>query len=137
MKSFNLKLIAPDGVKYEAEATEAIIPTPDGEVTILADHMPLISLIAPGEIILKNGSQEHYLATQGGILEISKNVVKILADTAEDANSLDEIKIEEARKKAELMLQNAKDEVDFANAQSMLEKQLAKLKVLKRRKKYR
>ena len=56
MSKFKLKLIAPDGVKYEAEATAVILPTSDGEIEILPGHMPLVSLLAPGEMIIKNGS---------------------------------------------------------------------------------
>lgn len=137
MKTFNLKLIAPTGIAYEGETSEAILPTRDGQITILPDHMPLITLLAPGEIILKNSGKEHYLVTEGGIAEIAKNTVKILADTAESADSLDQIKIEEAKKKAEESLSNARNDSEFATAYSTLEKQLAKIQVLKRRKKYR
>ncbi len=136
--NFNLKIIAPDGVKYEEEATEISLPTPDGYITILPNHMPLIALLKPGEIIIKNGSKIHELATEGGIVEISNNLVKILADTAEEVNNLNELRIIEAKKAAEERLKNAKDDVEFADAAAHLEKQLAKLSILnKRRKKYR
>jgi len=137
MKSFKLKLIAPDGVKYEGEVCEVSLPTPDGQISILPDHMPLISLLAPGEIVLKTSGKEHFLATEGGVVEISNNAVKILADSAESAESLDQVKINEARKKAEQSLASAKTEIEFADATAMLEKQLAKIRVLKKRKKYR
>lgn len=137
MNSFKLKLIAPDGVKYEENATEISLPTPDGTITILPNHMPLITLLRPGEIIIKNGGQSTELSTEGGIIEISNNLVKILADTAEIADSLDELKITEAKKAAEERLANAKDEAEFADASAALEKQLAKLNFLTKRKKYR
>lgn len=137
MKTFKLKLIAPDGVKYEGEALEASLPTPDGQISILPDHMPVISLLAPGEIVLKTSGKEHYLATEGGVVEISNNLVKILADSAESADSLDQAKIDEAKKKAEQSIANAETDVEFADATAALEKQLAKLRVLNKRKKYR
>lgn len=137
MSTFKLKLIAPDGVKYEEDATEVTLPTVDGQVTILPNHMPLITLLKPGEIIIKNGTKIHELATEGGIVEISNNLVKILADTAEDVSSLDELKIAEAKKIAEERLANAKDDVEFTDASAMLEKQITKLNLLtKRKKKY-
>ncbi|NCN42511.1 ATP synthase F1 subunit epsilon [Candidatus Berkelbacteria bacterium CG10_big_fil_rev_8_21_14_0_10_43_13] len=135
--NFNLKLIAPDGVKYDETATEAILPTDLGQIAILPNHMPLISLLRPGEIIIKNGTKEHHLATEGGIIEVADNVVKILADTAEDADSLDELKIIEAKKAAEQSLRTAVDSVDYANAAAQIEKQLAKLQFINRRKKYK
>jgi len=137
MNTFNLKLIAPDGVKYEADAIEATLPTPDGQITILPNHMPLISLLSPGEIVLKIDGKEHILVTEGGIAEIANNTVKILADTAEDINSLDQLKIEEAKKHAEELIATAKTDIEYANAAAHLEKQLSKLSILKRRKKYR
>lgn len=134
MSTFNLKIIAPDGVKYQAEATEITLPTPAGQITVLPDHMPLVSLLSPGEIILRNGSKTNELATEGGIVEICDNLVKVLADTAEDADSLDELKIMEAKKAAETRLAEAKDDVEFTDAAASLEKQLAKLSFLTKRK---
>jgi len=137
MNSFTLKLIAPDGVKYEQEATEVILPTDRGEIGVLPNHMPLIALLKPGEIVIKNGSSTHNLATEGGLVEVANNVVKVLADTAEDAGSLDELKIIEAKKAAELVRDSAQNEVEYNEAAVMIEKQLAKLKFLDKRKKYK
>jgi len=135
---FILKLIAPDGVKYEAEAEAVILPTPQGQIEILPNHMPLVSLLSAGEIVIKNGPDEHFLATEGGIVEIANNLVKILADTANEASTLDELKIAEAKKAAGERLANAKDEVEFADAAAHLEKQITMMKLAeKRKKKYR
>jgi F-type H+-transporting ATPase subunit epsilon len=138
IKQFQLRLIAPDGVKYQKEATEVALPTENGQITVLPDHMPLVTLLKPGEIVIKNGSTTEELATEGGIVEIENNIVKILADTAEDVASLDELKIAEAKKAAEARLAEAKDDVEFTDATAELEKQLAKLSFLaKRKRKYR
>jgi F-type H+-transporting ATPase subunit epsilon len=133
MKTFTLKLIAPSGVKYESEASAVFLPTPDGTIEILPDHMPLIALLSPGEIIIKNNSTEKSLVTDGGIVEITNNLVKILADEAEEAANLDELKILEAKHAAEERLANAQDDVARADATAQLEKQLSKLKYVKRR----
>jgi F-type H+-transporting ATPase subunit epsilon len=134
MNKFNLKLIAPTGVAYEGEVTEASIPTPDGQITILAKHMPLVTALSPGEIKLKTNGKNWYMATEGGIAYVAKNSLKILADTAESAESLDEAKIIEAKRKAEKLLSNINDEQEFAAVEATIEKQLAKLSFLKRRK---
>ncbi len=137
MKNFTLKLISPDGVKYEEEASSVVLPTDRGQIEILPNHMPLISLLKPGEIIVKNGNREHDLSTEGGVVQIENNLVTVLADTADDASSLDELKIIEAKKSAEHRLTQAVDDVEFADAEALLEKQLAKLSFLaKRKKKY-
>lgn len=132
-KNFILKLIAPDGVKYEEEATEVVLPTDGGQIQVLPGHMPLTVLLKPGEITIKNNDKTHHLATEGGVAQISQELVKILADTAEDAESLDELAIIEAKKLAEDRVKNAKDQVEFTDATAHLEKQIAKLTFLKRR----
>jgi F-type H+-transporting ATPase subunit epsilon len=134
---FKLKLVAPDGVKFEETASQITLPTRNGQITILPGHEPLITLLKPGEIIIKDGTKVHELATEGGVVEITQTEVKILADTAEDVNDMNELKIMEAKKAAEQRLAKAKDGVEFADAASMLEKQIAKLNFLtKRKKKY-
>ena len=130
-------MISPEGIKYDQEVIQATLPTPNGQITILPNHEPLVALLSAGEILLKIDGKEHILATEGGIVEISNNTVKILADTAEDIDSLDQLKIEEAKEHAEHLLANAKDDIEHADALAHLEKQLAKLSILKRRKKYR
>ena len=99
-KTFKLKLVSPDGVKYDQDATEVLLPTPNGQIAILADHASLVTVLKPGEIVIKNANKEDYLSTDGGTVEVHNNLVKILADTAERAESLDEMAIVEAQKKA-------------------------------------
>ncbi|MEI8143116.1 MAG: ATP synthase F1 subunit epsilon [Candidatus Berkelbacteria bacterium] len=138
MNTFKLKLISPSGIAYEAEATEITLPTTDGEIGILPNHEPLITLIKAGLIKIKNGREEKELATEGGIAEINNNVIKILADTAEDTANLDELKIMKAKELAEKHLTEAKNEIEFADASANLEKQLTMLSLAtKRKKKYR
>jgi len=137
MKQFVVKLIAPDGIKYEENASSVSLPTRDGQITVLPGHVALITLLKPGEIVIHNGEKTHEVATEGGVAEITGTEIKILADTAEDAQSLDELKILEAKKAAEKRLAAAKDDVEFTDAKAALEKQIAKLNFLtKRKKKY-
>jgi len=131
--NFKIKLITPSGIAYEGEVVEASLPTPDGQISILKNHMPIITLLSPGEIKIKGGIKEQYLSTEGGVAYISKNFLKILADTAESADSLDMAKIELARKRAEQSLLNARSDVEFGSAQALLEKQLAKIRFIKKR----
>jgi F-type H+-transporting ATPase subunit epsilon len=137
MNSIKLKLIAPDGIKYDNEVTSVSLPTQNGQITILPEHTPLIAIMKPGEIVIKINGKEEILASEGGVVEVSDKLVKILADSAEEVNSLNQLKIEEAKQEAHELLANAKNDVEYANAVAHLEKQIAKLNILKRRKKYR
>ena len=135
--TFKLRLVTPDGVKYETEAIKAILPSKEGQITILPNHMPLISLLNAGEINLQINGKEHVLVTEGGMVKVANNMVEIIADTAEDIDTLDHLKIEEAKKRAEKLMSEAGSDAEFAHAAGLLEKQIAKLHVLNRRKKYR
>lgn len=135
-QNFKLRLIAPTGVKYEAEASEVILPTENGQIAILANHTPLVALLEPGEIFINLNGKSHHLITEGGVVKVNGNVVEILADTAESVENLNELKIEEAKQRAHKIMDNAQDDVEFAHGAAMLEKQIAKLNILKRRKKF-
>lgn len=112
------------------------LPTRDGEITILANHIPLISAMKHGELIIKNDGKEIPMAVWGGFIEVKKNGITIMTDIAERVEEIDERKAEEARKKAEQLLKE-KDrlsDVAFADAAAAMEKALARLKVARRRK---
>ncbi len=133
----NLKIITPEKVAYEGEADQITLPTQDGEITVLANHIPLISAMKHGELIIKNNGKEIPMAVWGGFIEVKNSGITILTDVAERMEEIDEWKAEEARKKAEELLKE-KDklsDVAFADAAAALEKSLARLKVARRRRK--
>lgn len=133
-KTIKFELVTPERVVLKEEVLQATIPTQSGEITILPDHIPLVSILAPGVIELKKESGENeVMSVSGGFVEILKNKIVILADTAELAVELDEQRIEEARKKAEEMKKwKDIDAVQFAEISSLIEKQLARSKAVKR-----
>jgi len=132
---FNLQIITPEKVAYKGEADQVTLPTRDGEITILANHIPLISAMKHGELIIKNNGEEVPMAVCNGFIEVKKNNVTIMTDIAERVEEIDERKAEEARKKAEQLLKE-KDrlsDVAFADAAAAMERSLARLKVARRR----
>lgn len=136
----NLELITPEGVILTEEIYEAILPTENGQIAVLPGHVALITLLRAGIISIRrqkgepDASLEH-LATRGGFVEIAGNSIKVMADTAERAEDLEQLKIEEAKEEAQKELREAKDEVSYAEAIGRLEYELAREKVrnLKRR----
>lgn len=131
-----LKIITPEKVAYEGEADQITIPTRDGEITVLANHIPLISAMKHGELIVKNDGRDVFLAVCNGFIEVKNNEIVIMTDIADRISEIDEQKAEEARKKAEELLKT-KDmlsDVAFADATAALEKSLARLKVARRKK---
>jgi F-type H+-transporting ATPase subunit epsilon len=134
--NFNFELVTPERTVLQADLTQLSVPTTSGELTILAHHLPLVTIIKAGVIELKKiDGQLEVLAVSGGILEVMLNKVVLLADTAERAQELDEAKIKEARLLAE-NLKQAK-EVDLSVITGLIEKELARDKAVRRWKKLR
>lgn len=136
MKTFNLKIITPENVVYESDNTIQInVPTKAGAIGILGNHTPLLSLLRAGEITVIREGKEDYdvnMAVSEGIVEVRQSgEVIILADTAERAEHIDLERAEAGRKRAEEMLaaKETLKEEDFARFSSILEKEIARLKV--------
>ena len=129
--SIHFKIVTPERVVYEAEIDQITLPTKDGEITILPNHIPLVSALQAGEMILKQGSEVHPLAVSGGLVEVQKgSQVTVLADTAERINEIDEKRAEEARERArKLLTEKHLDAEQYAYLAGKIEKEMARLKV--------
>lgn len=132
------QITTPEREVYSDEVDQVTLPTLDGEITVLPNHLPLVSVLVPGEARVVSNGDETLMAVSGGFIEIQPDSkVIVLADTAERAEELDIEKIEEAKKMAEQALAEKRDLDDesFAEAAASLERELARLRVA--RKKYR
>ena len=130
-------IVTPDGVVYDDDQVAQVsIPTTTGEVTILPHHIPLISVLASGELRVKKvDGHEVAMAVGSGLLEVMTwNKVRILADTAERAEHVSLERAEEARVRAEQLLREVKagDDVMFARLQAKIEKELARAGVARK-----
>ncbi len=130
-----LTIVTPEAIVYDDEIDRVTLPTLDGEITILQNHIPLITQIAPGELSIfhKSGKTDHF-ATGGGFAEITGSTVSVLVDLAQEATAIDEKVVEEARKRAQEALLKRQEMTDeeIATVESTLAKSLAQLKVKRR-----
>ncbi len=133
-KKIQLKIVSPEKVILEKEIYQATLPVADGIVTILPNHRSYIGALKLGEIILKNGSEEDYLAVTGGMVEFNHNEMTVLVDEAQQAHEIDLKKAEEARKRAEEVMKqkHTLSEMEYATVTADLEKQLLLIKVSRR-----
>lgn len=133
MAFFTLELVTPEKIVLEQEADQVTLPTPDGEITILPHHIPLVTIVSAGEVRLKVGEKEIPLAVSGGFLEIQGRHIRLLTDSAERVEEIDEARAEEGRKRAEaLQKETYRDEKGYAEATAMLERNLARLRVARK-----
>lgn len=135
MSQIHFEIVTPEEVAYQDKIDALTVDTKDGEITILPNHMPLVSVLRPGEMRIKKGSEEVFMAVSGGFVEVQpQSKVIIIADAAERAEHIDELKAEEARKRAEDILARKANSEEIADAQAALAHALAQLKVVRRRK---
>ena len=105
---------------------------------ILPHHCPLITLLQPGEIAIKQRDEETLIAVGGGFLEVRPDRVIILADIAERDNEVDAARAAEAKRQAQIALQGKQLSVtDKAKAEAALRHALACLRIAEKRKKKR
>ncbi len=124
-----VEILSPEGQVYQGEADEVIAPTQQGEIAILPNHSALFARLAEGEIIIKDGKNEISIAVTGGFLEISKNNINILADYAIRAENIEIAKAEQAKKKAEELLREKKENFDFSMIEKDLQRSILELKI--------
>jgi len=128
------KIVTPEKTVFEDEIDQLTLPTQEGEITVLPNHIPLIAVLQAGELVVKYGGEEIAMAVSGGMVEVRRNEITILADTAERAEEIDISRAEEAKQKAE-KLKDEKirmDETEFATAAAIFEKNLARIKVARK-----
>lgn len=129
------EIATPERIVYKETVDSLTLPTKDGEITILPNHIPLVSVLVPGAITVRKKGEEQYMAVSGGFIEVQPgNRVVVLADTAERAEELTVAAIEKSRADAELVLKEKRtmDDETFAAAAAGLERELARLKVARR-----
>ena len=100
-ENFDVEIISPTKSILKLSAEEVIIPSYEGQIGILKDHIPLITFLRPGLIIIKNNQGEKNFFVEDGTVEFANNNLLILTSTAKDLNNLQEISIEKIIKETE------------------------------------
>ena len=108
-ENFTVEIISPDKLILKSEVTEVTIPSYEGQMGILKDHVPLITFLRPGLIIIKENSGEKIFFIEDGTVEFSNNNLLILTSTAKSLDSLDKNSIDMIIKTSEEKI--SKDEI--------------------------
>src|SRR5690349_22287747 len=96
--TLKLEIVTPEAKIYSEDVDMVTLPGIEGEMGIYPMHVPLMTQIAPGEIVVRKNGQDHHLAVGEGFVEITGDRVAIMSDMAIKAENIDETKAEEARK---------------------------------------
>ena len=129
MAKLGFEIVTAERVVYSDEVDVVVAPGIEGQLAILANHAPLMTMLQPGELMVRKGGEEDSIFISGGFLEVQGNKVIVLADTAERAEEIDTARAEEARLRAEQRIVIPSSEADHARAQAEMLRSLMRLKV--------
>jgi len=127
------EIATAERVIYSDDVDIVIAPGIEGQMAILPSHAPLLTMLQPGELVVRKEGEETAIFVSGGFLEVMQNSVTVLADTAERAEEIDVERAEEAKRRAEERLAGRLPEMDLARAEIALRRALTRIKVAERR----
>lgn len=133
MATLRLEIITAERQVLVDDVNAVVAPGIEGELGILPHHAPLMTMLKPGELLIRKDGEETYLAVTGGFLEVRPDKVIILADACERAEEIDITRAEEAKRRAEEGLKTHPPGVDVGQAEAALRRALIRLKVAERR----
>ena len=131
-KTLNLQIVTPEGTVYSEDVEMVGLRSTEGQIGILPNHIRLMTQMVPGEMIVRKDGQTKVLAVGEGLVEVSHDRVAILTDMAVAAETIDEAKAEEARRRAEARLHEKISAAELASVNAALARSLAQLRVKRR-----
>ncbi len=130
MATFKLEIVTPEKMIYSGDVNAVLAWGVGGQLGILPYHAPLMTMLEPGDLVIKKGQEEENLTISGGFLEVRPDKVVVLADACERAEQIDVARAEAAKKRAQESLKEAKTLADQAAAEAALRRSLARLKAV-------
>jgi len=133
--TLRLEIVTPEKLAYSSDVESVVIPAVEGEIGVLPQHIPLMTQINAGELVITKGGHKEYLAVGEGFVTITQTNVNVLTDMAIEWEHIDEGAAEAAIKRAQEALANKADlgSEEAAAVQAALSKSLAQLNVKRRR----
>ncbi len=137
MSKLKLEIVTAERVVYSEDVDVVVAPGIEGELGILPQHASLMTMLQPGELMVRQGGEEQSIFVSGGFLEVLADKVTVLADTAERAEEIDVARAEEAKTRAQQRLTMPSTDADHARVQAAMLRSLMRLKVAQRSRKRR
>ena len=133
MATFKLEIVTAERMVFSEDVSAVIAWGVGGQLGILPHHAPLMTILQPGDLLIRRDHEEEYLAISGGFLEVRPDKVTILADACERVDEIDIARAEEAKKRAQETMKVAPLAAEAATAEAALRRSLARLKVAERK----
>jgi F-type H+-transporting ATPase subunit epsilon len=130
--TLKLQIVTPDGQAYSEDVDIVTLPGVEGQLGVYPQHVPLMTQMTPGEIIVRKDGHDYYLAVGEGLIEVMGDHVAVLTDLAVASDKIDEAKVEEARQRAEARLHEKLSDEEVASVNASLARSAAQLRVKRR-----
>jgi F-type H+-transporting ATPase subunit epsilon len=128
MATIRLEVVTPEKMVFSDDVDLVLAWGVEGQLGILPHHAPLMTMLQPGDLLIRKEGKEEYLTISGGFLEVRPDKVVVLADACERAEEIDLARAEAAKQRAQEALKTAVTVVDMAAAEAALRRSLARLK---------
>lgn len=126
-KTFNLQIISPTRVFFDEAVDMVEMKTTEGEIGVLAGHIPLTTILEPGVLRIKTEGNVKAAALHDGFVQIQKDKVTVLAESCEWPDEIDANRARKAKERAERRLTSGSKEVDMVRAELALKKALIRI----------
>lgn len=127
------ELLTLAGAKFKGDVSQVSLVAADGEMGILPHHEPFTAKLLPGPVTVYSRGKREVFAIYGGLIEVSAERVRVLADEADHENDLIAAEVEQALKRAEASKSSAKDKHELARAQRLVDRESVRLNVARMR----
>jgi F-type H+-transporting ATPase subunit epsilon len=132
-KTLRLHIVTPEAQVYSEDVDMVTMPGIEGQFGVYPDHVRLMTEMVPGELIVRKGGRDDFVAVGEGLIEVTADRVDIVTDMAVAAENIDEARAEEARQRAAARLREKISAEEVASVNASLARSLAQLKVKRHR----
>ncbi len=132
-ETLRLEIVTPQATVLSEDVLMVTLPAIEGQIGVYPNHVPLITPIVPGEILVETEKGERFLAVGGGLVEVTRTRVSVVTDMAISSEQIDEARVEEARARAAARLEEKISDEEVASVNASLARSLAQLQVKRRR----
>jgi F-type H+-transporting ATPase subunit epsilon len=132
-KTLKLQIVTPEGTVYSEDVEMVGLRAVEGQIGILPNHVRLMTQMLPGEMMVRKGGRDQFLAVGEGLVEVTGERVAIATDMAVAVEGIDEARAEEARQRAQARLREKISDEEVASVNASLARSLAQLHVKRRR----
>jgi len=129
MPTIKLEIVTAERQVFSGDVTTIIAEGSEGQMTVLPKHAPLITMLAPGELVIRKDGDEQYMVISGGFMEVMPEKVIVLADACERSDEIDLDRAAAAKQRAEERLKSLGPDIDQSRAEAALRRSLARLRV--------